>query len=73
MASSTATAGQTLRIRPEDLLRRMQAGEPVTIVDGRNPQAYLASKEKIRGAFRIEPDQFHVDPNWPKNQLTVAY
>jgi len=73
MASSTATAGQALRIRAEDLQRRMQAGEPVTILDGRNPQAWLGSKEKIQGAIRIEPDHFRIDPNWPKNQLTVAY
>jgi hypothetical protein len=73
MASTTSTAGQGIRIRPEDLKARMEAGEPVTVLDVRNPTAWGTSRHKVRGAVRENPGQLQVDPSWPKGQLTVVY
>ena len=73
MASTSSTTAGTLRISPEDLKARLQAGTPVTILDVRNPKAWESSNVKIRGARRVEAEKFRVDPSWPKNQLTVVY
>jgi NhaP-type Na+/H+ or K+/H+ antiporter len=45
------------RIQPEELYRRIQAGEPTTIIDVRRLQAYEASGYRIPGAIRITLDE----------------
>jgi predicted sulfurtransferase len=45
------------RVTPEEVMRRMDQGEPVTFVDTRNPQAWGLSNEKLPGAIRIPADE----------------
>lgn len=73
MASASQTETQVARITAADLIRRMQAGEPVTVLDARNPKAWADSDVKVKGAVRIDPQHLLVSPGWPKNRLTVAY
>jgi rhodanese-related sulfurtransferase len=73
MATYATTTGQAARISPRELKSRMDAGEPATILDVRNPKAWDSSDVKIRGAVRVSPDQPMVDPPWPKDRLTVVY
>jgi rhodanese-related sulfurtransferase len=73
MATYATTTGQAARISPRELKSRMDAGEPATILDVRNPKAWDSSDVKIRGAVRVSPDQPMVDSPWPKDWLTVVY
>ena len=43
MANPTAPTAESLRIRPEDVKARLDAGESVTILDVRSPQAWQSS------------------------------
>jgi hypothetical protein len=72
MAASSNVA-QSLRISPADLKARLDVGEPVTILDTRGTQAWESSDVKVRGAVRADAHDFHVDPAWPQDRLTVAY
>lgn len=73
MASSTQAVGGSLRISAENVKRRMDAGEPVTMIDARGQKAYEASPERIPGDHRVSPDAAHANPSWPKDRLTVIY
>ena len=62
------------RMSVEELRRRMDAGENVTILDVRNPQAWEQSATKIPGAIRVPID--HWEENLPrilKEGTVVAY
>jgi rhodanese-related sulfurtransferase len=67
------TSAQSQRIDAAELKERMEAGEACTVLDGRAPQAWESSAVKIRGAIRVDPHDFRVDPSWPKDRLTVVY
>jgi rhodanese-related sulfurtransferase len=62
------------RITPDDLKRRIDAGEDFTIIDVRNPQAWAESDTMIPGAIRIPLDEFerHL-PQIPKVRPVVTY
>jgi len=62
-----------LRIDPEELKRRMESGELVTILDVRAPEAWETSDRKIRGAIRRNAANLNLDTSWPKERLTVTY
>lgn len=72
MDATSQTQG-TLRISAPDLVARRQAGEPMTLIDVRAARAWDSSPEKLPGAVRADGHDFHIDPSWPKNRLTVAY
>ena len=73
MATANPEVDRSLRIDPEEVKRRIASGQAVTILDARAPQAWESSDVKVRGAVRVRPDQFRVDPAWPRDQLTVVY
>jgi hypothetical protein len=73
MSGTSSAATQVARITAPDLKTRLQAGEPATILDARQDKAWDSSDVKIRGAFRIDANHFQINPNWPKNRLTVVY
>ncbi len=73
MSTTNRVSNRLLRIDAQELKRRMDAGEPVTVLDARAPQAWDASDRKIRGAVRMPADNLHIDAAWPKDRLTVAY
>jgi hypothetical protein len=66
-------AAAEVRIDAAEVKAWMLAGTPMTVLDLRNPKAWEASPIKIRGAIRIPPRSWHIDPSWPKDRLTVAY
>ena len=73
MSTPHHAVGQTLRIDVEEVRTRQQSGSRVTMLDVRNDKAWESSPVKIRGAIRIRPAEGHIDPTWPKGQLTVVY
>jgi rhodanese-related sulfurtransferase len=73
VAVSVPGATQPIRISAEEVAARMDAGQPVTVLDARSPQAWRESRLKVRGDVRIDRDRLHIDPSWPKDRLTVVY
>ena len=74
MSTPHHSVGHTLRIGVEEVRTRQQSGSLVTMLDVRNDKAWESSPVKIRGAIRrIRPAEGHIDPSWPKDQLTVVY
>lgn len=73
MAVSTQTTPEALRISPEAARRRLESGGPATVLDVRNPKAWASSPVQIRGATRIDPEHWQIDPSWPKDRFTLVY
>jgi rhodanese-related sulfurtransferase len=61
-----------VRISAEELLARLEAGQPVTVLDVRNDEDWGRSGVKARGAVRVGHDRLPPGP-LPKDRLTVAY
>lgn len=62
------------RITPDDLKRRMDAGEDFTVIDVRNPQAWAESDTMIPEAIRVPLDDFEQHLSQiPKNRAVVTY
>ena len=61
------------RVRPEDVKRRLESGEPAIVLDVRGRKAWEFSDLTIRNAVRPDPEQFRVDPSWPRDRLLVVY
>jgi rhodanese-related sulfurtransferase len=62
------------RITAEDLKRRMDAHEPVAVLDTRAPEVWKNSDVQIPGSIRVPPDE--VDKHLseiPRDRLVVAY
>lgn len=70
---SAQTTARALRISPEAVRAREQSGSAVTFLDARNDKAWELSPVKIRGAIRIPPAAWDINPSWPKDRLTVIY
>jgi hypothetical protein len=64
---------RSLRIRPEEVLARLAAGEPARFLDARSEKAWNASAVKLPGAVRVRPLLLAVDPAWDRAHLTVVY
>ena len=71
--AATQAVSQSVRISVNQALARLQAGEEITFLDARAPEAWDKSNEKIRGAIRAPLDNFQPDPSWPKDQLVISY
>jgi rhodanese-related sulfurtransferase len=61
-----------LRMSVEELLARLEAGQPVSILDARNDEDWGGSGVKVRGALRVPHGQVPAG-SLPKDRLTVAY
>ena len=73
MAGPNSTVYENARISPEDVKTRLEDLEALTVLDVRGERSWESSGEKIRGAVRLSPENFHVDPSLPRDWLTVAY
>lgn len=62
------------RITPDQLKRRMDAGEQFTLIDVRNPRAWAESDEMMVGAVRVPADDLksHLS-EIPKDRAIVTY
>ena len=66
--------GDVPRITPDQLKRRMEAGEDFTIIDVRNPNAWAQSDTMIPGAIRLLPDKLQENlSRITKNKPVVVY
>jgi hypothetical protein len=70
---AAATQAQSLRIGPEEAIRRLESGKPVLVFDVRAPAAWDTSATKVQGAIRVPPGEFRIDPSWPKDRFTLVY
>ena len=62
------------RITVDELRRRMDAGEDFTIVDVRNPDAWMESDTIIPESIRVPLDKLEQNlARIPKNRPVVAY
>ncbi len=62
------------RITPEELNRRLQAGEPVATIDLRHPLDFLADPRIIPGATRMSPDELERrHQEIPRDREVVLY
>ncbi len=73
MSTPMHAVSQEMRIDVDELRMRMESGEPVTVLDARNPKAWDSSADKIRGAVHIDSAHWQVDSSWPRDQMTVVY
>ena len=62
------------RITVEELKRRIDAHEPLTILDTRSPEAWKQSDVQIPGSIRVPPDKVadHLS-EIARDRLVVAY
>ncbi|HTM23790.1 MAG TPA: hypothetical protein VL225_01275 [Vicinamibacterales bacterium] len=68
------TSMEPNRISPQDAKRRLDAGEPITFLDSRAPDAWKHSDRQIPGSIRVPPDE--VQPHLheiPRDGLLVSY
>jgi rhodanese-related sulfurtransferase len=62
------------RITPDDLKRRLDAHEPVAILDARAADAWHESDVQIPGAMRVPPDDVGQRlSEIPRDRLVVTY
>lgn len=61
-----------LRISTDELTRRMEAGEQVTLIDVRNPQAWAQARDIAAGAIRVD-DADEAIARIPRNRPIVTY
>ena len=62
------------RITVEELKRRMDAGEDFTVIDVRNPEAWVETDTVIPEAIRVPLDKLEKNlPRIPKGRPVVAY
>lgn len=62
------------RITPDELNRRMAAGEEFTLIDARNPEAWAQSDAMLPRAIRIPADKLEENlDRIPKEKPVVAY
>ncbi|MBZ0157342.1 MAG: hypothetical protein K8I29_14170 [Alphaproteobacteria bacterium] len=55
------------RMEVSDLKAKMDAGEPIILLDVRQPAAYASSPRKIRGAVYVDPNDEKAILNYVKN------
>jgi membrane protein DedA with SNARE-associated domain len=62
------------RIRPEELKKKIDAGEPLTIVDLRHSVDFEADPETIPGAFRLDATELQEKDNrLPRDREIILY
>lgn len=73
MTALQGPVADELRIGADEVKARIQSGVPVTVLDVRNDGPWGVSPVRIAGAIRVRPADWHIDPTWPKDRLTVVY
>jgi rhodanese-related sulfurtransferase len=73
MSTPSRASEQSLRIDAQELRTHLESGEAATLLDVRNDKPWESSSIKMAGAIRVRPADWHIDPSWPKDRLTVVY
>jgi membrane protein DedA with SNARE-associated domain len=61
------------RITPEELKRKLDAGEDILIIDVRHDLDFQADPSVIPGTLRIPLERFEADPDIPRGREVVVY
>jgi hypothetical protein len=62
------------RISPEDLKAKLEAGEPLAIVDLRHPLDFLPYPQVIPGAIRLAPSEIEQrNAEIPRDREVILY
>lgn len=74
MGTKTRNAMEATRITVDELRERMNRGEPFTILDNRNPNAWSEAETKLPGALRVPADEVekHIS-DIPRDRAIVTY
>ena len=65
---------QIARISPEELKRKLEAGEDIVVVDLRHSLEFGAESVKVPGAIHLRPDELdHRHQEIPRNREVVLY
>jgi len=72
-AAPTQIGVEDLRIDADDLKARLESGESTLVLDARGQTAWQSSPWKVRGAVRVDEENFKVDPAWSPDQFTLVY
>jgi hypothetical protein len=64
---------RSLRLRADEVLRRLAADEPIRFLDVRGQKALAATPLHIPGSARVHPVLLPVHPEWEPRQLIVVY
>lgn len=72
--AQTETASPVTRVTVDEVLERMQRGEPFAFVDTRNPQAWGDAQTKLPGAIRVPADETeqHLQ-GIPRDRVVITY
>ena len=74
MSSKIQDAPETLKISPQEAIKRVNRGEDVFFVDARNPAAWSEADTKLPGAARVPADQIEAHlAAMPDDRMIVAY
>jgi hypothetical protein len=73
MTTRQESVAEGLRIGAYEVKARLRSGVPVTMLDVRNDGPWEESPVRIAGAVHARPADWHIDPSWPKDRLTVVY
>ena len=73
--TSSSPGGLTApRVTADELLARLDRGEPITFVDARREEEWRRSSEKLAGAVRLAPDgEDESLPMIPPGRAVVTY
>jgi rhodanese-related sulfurtransferase len=74
MNANTEQAFAPTRVTVEEVLTRLDRGEPIVFVDCRNPQAWANSDSKLPGALRVPSDQVDAHlSELPRDRTIITY
>ncbi len=65
---------ETTRVTVEEVIQRMEKGEPFTFIDARNPKDWGEADKKLPGAIRIPAD--HISEHLkeiPGDRVIITY
>lgn len=74
MTAVQLTMQPPTRVTVDEVLQRLDRGEPFTFLDTRNPQAWAEAQTKLPGAMRIPADavEQHFD-SIPRDRTVITY
>jgi len=70
----TSQTVEVSRVTVDEVLARIERGEPILFVDARNDQAWAESDVKLPGAVRVEKGRVHEHlAEIPKGRSVIVY
>ena len=74
MEPNVVKAPEPVRLSVDEVLERMNRGEPLTFVDVRNPQAWAEAQTKLPEAVRVLGSELDKQlPRIPRDRTIITY